>query len=168
MANFEPLIARLAEGKDWFVGELAAMPAEAATRPLAEDEWSLAQHVEHLIIVERATLMLWTRASEPMPKRTPVQHLKRRMVKSIMRRAIKVPVPTKEAEPSAQPDVSALIADWDKLRTKFAGRLDKAPAPDVVVFPHPVAGPLNALESLEFLADHMLYHQKRVRRLLEK
>lgn len=168
MANFEPVIVRLAEGKDWFVGELTAMSAEEALRPLAADEWSLAQHIEHLIIVERATLMLWTRASEPMPKRTPVQHLKRRMVKSIMRRAIKVPVPTRDAEPSPQPDVSALLADWDKLRTKFAGRLDKAPAPDVVVFPHPVAGPLNAFESLEFLADHMLYHQKRVRRLLGK
>lgn len=159
-------MARLEEGKSWFVSQLEFRSPEEAIRPLGRDEWSLAQHIEHLMIVERATLLQWTRASDPMPKRTPVQQLKRRMVRSIMRRGIKVPVPTKEAEPSSTPDVQTLLADWDKLRVKFQGRLEKAPSPNVVVFPHPVAGPLNARESLEFLADHMQYHQKRVGQLL--
>lgn len=156
------------QGKSWFDRRLSELGTEAALKPLGPDEWSLAQHIEHLIIVERGVLIRWARADEPMPKRTPVQHLKRRMVGTVMRRAIKVPVPTKEAEPSDAPDVLALPDEWNKVRVKLRSRLDKSPSLDVIVFPHPVAGPLNAEEALEFLANHMLYHQKRVERLLGK
>ncbi len=164
MENLEATLARLEAGKSWFAQLWAE---EDVSRPLGEDEWSIAQHVEHLVLVERSVFIPLARSKDPLPPRTADDDGRRRLVSTMLRRAVKVPVPTEEVEPGAAPDPQALIAEWEKLRAKFRARLEgKAPAPDILVFVHPVAGALNGEESLEFLADHLQYHQKRVGQLL--
>jgi len=163
--NLDATLARLEAGKQWFDQLLTTL--ESPTQPLGDEEWSVAQHVEHLVLVERGVFIPMARAKDPMPPRTADDEGRRRLVSTMLRRAVKVPVPAEEVEPSATPDPQALMEEWEKLRAKFRARLEaKPPSSDVLVFVHPVAGALNAGESLEFLADHLQYHQKRVGQLL--
>lgn len=157
--------AKLEQLKDWFLAQVEEHPP--GTEPLAADEWSLLQVIEHVVIVERGVLMSLIRGGTEMPKRSPVSALKRRMVSSIMRRAIKVPVPVPEVNPGPTPDREKLLAEWEKIRGKFRKHIGaEAFDPTTHVFTHPVAGPLSAEESVDFLVSHLTYHQIRTRKLL--
>lgn len=157
--------AQLEEHRAWFLQQVES--AGTGLEPLAKDEWSLLQVIEHLVIVERGVLIALMRGGPELPKRTPVTNLKRRMVWSIMRLAVKVPVPVPEVSPSPVPDREKLLAEWAKIRTKMAKAIEaESYQPLAHVFSHPVAGALSAEESLEFLLNHLTYHRLRTQKLL--
>lgn len=157
--------ARLEEHRAWFLQQLEK--AGTGLEPLARDEWSLLQVIEHVVIVERGVLIALMRGGPELPKRTPVNNLKRKMVWSIMRLAVKVPVPVPEVNPSPEPDREKLLAEWAKIRTKMAKAIEsESYQPLAHVFSHPVAGALSADESLEFLLNHLTYHRIRTQKLL--
>lgn len=167
MGSIEEAFARMEAGKKWFVDLMAERDSAVISEPLGPEEWSLLQTVEHHLIVERGLLVRFSRSSDPMPERTAEDAENRRRVSAFLRRGTKVPVPTQDVEPSESPDLIELVAAWDKVRTKFRAWIDAHSNPDEVLgFAHPMAGPLNATESLEFLADHLQYHKKRVEQLV--
>lgn len=161
------ITARLDDGKRWFTDLLTQLPTEEAARPLGKEEWSVAQHVEHLIMTERAFLLGLARSSAPMPERTAEQNEMRGKLGEYLRTGAKYVVNAPSVEPSGGKDAEALLADWDKIRTKLFTKLESGtlPGPEIVVFPHPIAGPLNAGETLDFLADHLIYHRVRIEAL---
>lgn len=157
--------AELEEHRAWFLQQVES--ARTGHEPLGKDEWSLLQVIEHVVIVERGVLIALMRGGPELPKRTPVNNLKRRMVWSIMRLAVKVPVPVPEVNPSPEPDREKLLAEWAKIRTKMSRAIESEGfQPLAHVFNHPVAGPLSAEESLEFLLNHLTYHRLRTQKLL--
>jgi len=158
-------LAQLEEHRAWFLQQLEK--GGTGLEPLAHDEWSLLQVIEHVVIVERGVLIALMRGGPELPKRTPVNNLKRKMVWSIMRLAVKVPVPVPEVNPSPEPDREKLLAEWAKIRTKMAKAIEsESYQPLAHVFSHPVAGALSADESLEFLLNHLTYHRIRTQKLL--
>jgi hypothetical protein len=160
----QSLVERLEEGKKWFCELLAEVSAEEAAHPLGEGEWSIAQHVEHLIMTERAFLLGLARSSAPMPERTEEQNEMRAKLGAYLRTGAKYVVEAPSVEPTGEKDPETLIADWEKMRAKLTAKLESGtiPGPEIVVFPHPIAGPLNADETLDFLADHLIYHRVRI------
>ncbi|MCA0362158.1 MAG: DinB family protein [Armatimonadetes bacterium] len=163
----QSITARLDEGKRWFTDLLTELPADEAARSLGEEEWSIAQHVEHLIMTERVFLLGVARSSEPMPERTAEQNEMRGKLGEYLRTGVKYVVNASSVEPSGSKDAETLLADWDKIREKLLAKLDSGtlPGPEIVVFPHPIAGPLNVGETLDFLADHLIYHRIRIEAL---
>lgn len=161
------IVARLDDGKRWFTDLLTRLPADEAARSLGEEEWSVAQHVEHLIMTERAFLLGVARSSEPMPERTTEQNEMRGKLGEYLRTGVKYVVNAPSVEPSGSKDTETLLADWEKIRAKLFTKLESGtlPGPEIVVFPHPIAGPLNAGETLDFLADHLIYHRVRIEAL---
>lgn len=158
-------LAQLEGHRAWFLQQLDS--GGSGLEPLGKDEWSLLQVIDHLVIVERGVLIALMRGGPALPSRAPMINLRRRVMTAIMRRAVKVPVPVPEVNPSAEPDREKLVAEWSKIRAKIS----KALAADTFdpcahVFTHPVAGPLSAEESLEFLLSHLIYHRLRTQKLL--
>lgn len=164
MTSLPETLDLLETERAWFLRQLES--PEVST-PLGPDEWSIAQTVEHLILVERGFLAGIMRAKDPLPERTPEQDELRAKVNAILRTGERYEVPVSGVDPGPQPDPDQLRADWDKVRQRLQARLDSGiPGPEILVAVHPIAGPLTAAESLEFLANHLIYHRVRVEQLL--
>lgn len=154
--------------KAWFIALVASMGNERASLPLGDDEWSLAQIIEHLLIVERAILVSFARSKATMPPKTAESTAKMEQYRAMLASGQKYDVPAKSVEPSPSPNLITLQEDWAKLRAKLKGKIEcnDLPHPDILIFDHPIGGAMNAEESLAFLGDHLVYHQSRVSGLL--
>lgn len=154
--------------KAWFIAQVASMGDERASLPLGDDEWSLAQVIEHLIFVERAILVSFARSKATMPPKTAESTAKMEQYRAMLASGQKYDVPTKSVEPSSAPDLVTLLEDWEKLRAKMHAKIENGDLPhaDILIFDHPIGGAMNAEESLAFLGDHLVYHQSRVSGLL--
>ncbi len=163
LASFE----QIEELKAWFV-DLAQSLGAQAHAPLGPDEWSLAQVMDHLVLVERGLLVSLARAKEPMPPATPESEQRKRLYAEALASGKRYEVPTPTVEPTLNPDLEQLLRDWDKLRSKMRSRIESNGLPDdeTLIFDHPIGGAMNARESIAFLADHLVYHQRRVQSYL--
>jgi hypothetical protein len=137
-------------------------------KPLGEDEWSLAQVIEHLVITEKALMLAMMRAKTPMPERDSATVATLEKYAEVLKEGTKYDVPNSAVLPSDMPDLLATLADWQALRTKLFDLFEspKFPGADILVFAHPIGGPMNALETVTFLDFHLAYHQIRVESLL--
>jgi uncharacterized damage-inducible protein DinB len=166
MSSLATTLDLMTAERDWF---LALAAREDPHTPLGADEWSLAQTIEHLVLVERGFLAGIMRAKDPLPERTPEQDALRAKVNAILQTGEKYEVPVSGVDPGAQPDPDQLRADWEKVRERLRARIENGlPGDDILVAVHPIAGPLNAAEALEFLANHLIYHRVRVEQLLAR
>ena len=133
-------------------------------------EWSFGQVIEHLVLVERQLIPAIQAASERKPATNLTEKLKgkfkRRMVKFVLRNGIKVAVPSTRVEPHSEvsaAELERLFTEWTSLRQTLLQRLrEKTDISSLFVFEHPVSGPLDIGETMDFLGDHLQYHQKRL------
>jgi len=153
------------EYREWFVHQAQTLPVDVA---LGNDEWSLIEVIEHLVAVEKALLMMMMRASQPMPERDDEANKKFNKYSEILRNGTKYEVPNAAVLPARQTELHQLLADWEKTQSKLASMIEsgKIPSDKFMVFDHPVFGPMNAHESIHFLADHLVYHRKRIEELM--
>lgn len=168
MENAKEAFGRMESLKSWFLETLDGMNPAKTCEPLGPDEWSLAQVIEHLMIVERGMLVGLARAKEPMPAPDAATMSRRQEYRELLASGTRYDVPSPAALPGEMPDPSALGPDWDRVRQKMSARIESGglPGPDILVFDHPVGGPMNAEESIAFLADHLMYHKLRVSEFL--
>lgn len=159
--SFELMEAR----KAWFL-ELAGRIDIAA--PLGPDEWSLSQVIDHLVIVEKGLLMALMRATEPMPSRSSEDLERLQKYAEVLRTGTKYDVPVPTVFPGESPSIEQLAIDWAKVREKMLKSITSGslPGAELKVFDHPIGGPMNATESFQFAADHLVYHQVRVEQCL--
>lgn len=164
----QDLWGALERERGWFVALAEKLGPEGCSRPLGDDEWSLTQVIEHLVLSERGFAAGILRASQPIGLRTPEQDQARGAVLKGLLSGEKYPVPVAVVEPGESPDLSSALADWDNVRKRLGDKIASGglPPDDIQAGLHPLAGPLNALECLQFLHDHLVYHRHRVSQLL--
>jgi Protein of unknown function (DUF1569) len=131
-------------------------------------EWSGAEILDHLSQVHLG-VMRGLKASNPMPKRGLRGKIVLRAVTKVLQRGVKVPA--KGAYPTTDPnaDVAEMLVTLTRLQEKLA-KTCLAPGfnGEELGFTHPVAGPLNKIETLAFIRDHIRYHIVQVNRVLAK
>jgi hypothetical protein len=90
-----------------------------------------------------------------------------RMVLFAMNQDVPVDVPAKELEPSGGPALGELLERWQRARRRLQQTLDAIlPAEEALpVFRHPFGGPMDAAETLEFLAAHLDNHARQIERI---
>lgn len=74
-----------------------------------------------------------------------------------------------ELEPTGAVSLDDLIGRWEAARTGLRQALEQIP-PEIQtasICRHPVAGPLDARETIEFLAVHLDHHLRQIRRVGE-
>jgi hypothetical protein len=148
----------------WFIEQKDNIPAEYLTKGPQEDEWSLTQIIEHLVITEGLLIPAIQKASTIKPPVSAEQTKQWRTVKVIMKSGTKVPVPTERVEPKSLENLETLLAEWETLRENLKQILQTKTETNLLVFPHPVAGPLDIAETLEFLSLHLHYHTLRFKK----
>lgn len=135
-------------------------------------QWSMLEVVEHLVAAEEMTAesLLGTlpelfQAGKP----TLASRLKFGLLILIMRSPLRVPAPTRVVipDPERTRTLSELTQRWEAARNQFRILLDEFTEEKLPygVFRHPVSGPLNIVQTLGFLHEHLKHHLRQFRRI---
>jgi hypothetical protein len=147
---------------------LYTLSADQTTFRIGPHGWSIQMHLEHAIIAEELIVadMLKSHADgvSDFPANSPESF---QMVIQALEKDLPVGVPLPELEPTGNVSLEELVIRWEKARTglgQFADRITEAgiKAP---VCRHPVAGSLDARETMEFMLFHLDHHRRHIQRI---
>jgi hypothetical protein len=143
--------------------------AQLRIRP-GPDRWSVLEAVEHVVLSEegllREMLCNGRLPDSGLPPRDPQKF---ELVLGVLSQDIPVDVPVEEVAPSGGVPLEELKRRWESLRTRLRERLDNIGRRNRrrPVCLHPIAGPLDARETLEFMKVHCDGHRRQVARILD-
>jgi len=130
------------------------------------DEWSAAELVAHLVMVERTIIGSADRITQKTPKAIPFLrrfHFPMWMVESrIIRR--KSPIPL---DPSLLNTKEEMLGELRAARERTLAFLAETSKRDLSAYcwPHPFLGMLNGYEWFEMMASHEIRHTKQMREI---
>jgi hypothetical protein len=89
---------------------------------------------------------------------------KYQIVLKVMKRDVEVDVPHESMGPHGHWSLNELLDKWVDIRKNMQGLLENIDTddPQNMVYHHPYAGPLNIMETLEFINDHFDNHVRHV------
>ncbi len=173
MAESDPLervrrrLASVHRARDAFLGALAGGDGESLFRRPGPGMWSTVQVLEHVVRAERSVLAgLFDPPGRTGPRRTLKDRLFYGVVIAVLRLNVRVPVVSRDMEPTGDVLPESLVAEWaDRLARVEAHLGETAPAElRRAVCRHPVAGPLDLGRALRLDELHIRAHQRELRR----
>ena len=160
---------RLVRGKEQVLARVTKVDPEGREWRPGGDQWSLADVVEHLELVEKH--MLSALAIEPDVSKPRRWHTWRRLrwiaLRFALKAGVRITAPTEIILPTRQLQWHALLARWEGQRRAFEEWL-RASDPAIHQRPrfrHPIAGWLNVPEAVTFAADHLDHHLQQIGRV---
>ena len=173
MSTVASLMQDIERARREYLAPLASLTETQGAWKPAEDVWSVIDNTEHLYRAEQAGIsLIWT-AADGVRRGTSVwkDELPHRglSIETIVERTW---APRAIAPESARPQWGGPLSYWLAALQSNAPML-VALAPqlegldlDSVVYPHPISGPLDARQRLEFLRFHIDRHRDQVKRLM--
>ncbi len=168
MNSLEPLLSKLAEAQSDFFRTADGIALERwRTRP-GPEQWSAAEVVAHLVVVERAVVGSADRVTQKPPRYIPYWkrvHLPMWLVESrIVRR--KSPLPQDTGLIGHKED---MLAELRGVRERTLAFLEETKKRDLSVYcwRHAFLGMLNVYEWFEMIAAHQVRHTKQVKEISE-
>jgi len=155
------------------LASVEALGAEAE-RPPSPGQWSAAQVVHHLLVVEGnivAYIEKKLAADEALPKMDLLTRLKSRFVRLMLRLpGLKYKAPRGVGtltDAGNLPPLPELRATWESTRRQLERLLNAFPGKllNRAVFPQPRAGRITIYQVMGLLLDHVLHHQQQVGRI---
>ncbi len=143
--------------------------AEKWNCPPELGEWSAAELVAHLVVIERAVLASADRVTQKLPKEISLLkrvHLPLWLVEYRVVR-LKSPIPQDSELLTEKED---MLAELRAARERTLAFLSETEKRDLRVYcwRHPFLGMLNTYEWIEMLAAHQVRHTKQMREIEEK
>ncbi|TXK44885.1 DinB family protein [Pontibacter qinzhouensis] len=137
---------------------------------IAEDKWSIAQIVAHLVLVEEFTLSYMQRKleePEKLPAASLKNYLKSLLLKLALKSKLKFKAPPRVADVPDKVCLQSLRRQWNGVRYTFEDLLTDLPPEllDKCLFKHPYVGPLSVTQCLTFLQDHFDHHAAQIKHL---
>jgi hypothetical protein len=172
MPDIQQRIADVAATRERLLDRLQAFSYEQGRFKSGADAWSIAQHVEHLVIAEMGSVRaVWTAAEalrrgqrhwnvEPQFRGRPVEQI-----------VAETWQPGQAAPEFLIPQGSGPLSYWSAaLRTnqmlvEALAAVLQGLDPAEIVAPHPISGPLDALQWLAFLRYHLELHREQIEEL---
>jgi hypothetical protein len=158
------------EAKRQVVFELLyALSADQITFRVGPGRWSILMVLEHVVVAEELVLAeIRTGRAEPAGSAAKSPEAFHLVIKAL-EKDTPVEVPLPQLEPTGTVVLDDLIIRWEAARTGLRQGLEQI-LPEAVATPicrHPAAGPMDARETLEFLAVHLDHHLRQIRRISE-
>lgn len=174
-ARIAELRERLEATTTGFLNEVEAMNEEQRHCRPASGGWTALEVTEHLTLAEESILeAVKRRRDDPERHRRSRRRLRDRFFRGVMNvvlgLGIKVKAPSKKMEPDREvpPKPFDELRDaWLGYRSEIESRIDQIP-PDQLghdLFRHPVAGPLDVAQGIQFLIDHITHHRRQLGRI---
>jgi hypothetical protein len=142
--------------------------AQHAFQPGASS-WSLADVVQHLILVEERLVENGRAQAGRRPPWVRLRtRLRERMVLAALGRDVRIRAPVPEVVPQAHVPLAALGPRWEAARADLMTYLAEVPAPRWAraAFRHPRIGWVTAMGGLRFLEAHCDHHIRQIERIL--
>jgi hypothetical protein len=167
--TLQPIREKLARAQTAFFRAADAIPAAKWDNCPGLNEWSAAELVAHLVVVERGVVTNVDRLTQkapipvPFPKR---MHLPMWLVEArVIRR--KSPVPL---DPSLMAEKETMLGGLRRVRERTLAFISETERRDLSVYcwRHPFLGMLNIYEWMEMIAAHQLRHTKQIREIEAK
>jgi hypothetical protein len=143
-------------------------PDQGVFRP-APNEWSVAENLEHLVLAEQGAVnRVWSaadaaRAGRPVWEGEPVH--RGRSIEEIVKLTW---IPGQEAPEIARPRRGGPLSYWILALRCNQPLLEALPArlqgldPEEVITPHPISGPWDAGQWLDFVRFHLDLHRAQI------
>lgn len=149
---------------------------ERATVAPGPGQWSAAQVVQHLLVSETGIgqyIEKKLRDADKLGESGVAAFLKSRLLRLALRlpfTRFKVPRYLAELTPAEVPPLPELRAQWEATRRHLERLLNEYPGKLLsrAIFKHPRSGMLTIHQTLDFMLDHVLHHQKQVERISGK
>ena len=169
MRTLETILSKLAEAETSFCRAADAIPLEQWTTKPDAKQWSAAEVVAHLVMVEREILGGADRITQKAPKRVPFVkrgHLPLWLVEArIIKRRSPLPL-----DPRLVGAKEEMLAQLRTARERTRAFLEETKGRDLsrYYWPHPFLGMLNLYEWFEMIAAHQVRHTKQMREILQR
>ncbi len=164
----EKALRRLDSVHQKLLGEITPLPPDLYSRRPAEGEWSVAEIVHHLCLVEERVIQELERALGCPPER--VGFFRSLIPTSIVSvRLIRVKAP-KGMNPLDAPAQDLAIENFNRTRTSLK-QLCALHGEDRfrnLTFKHPFLGGISGVATISFVGYHELRHYKQIREVLKK
>ncbi|MBC8084096.1 MAG: DinB family protein [Hymenobacter sp.] len=139
----------------------------------AAGQWSAAQVVHHLLIAETGInhyIEKKLRGTEELQKAGLSHRLKSLLLRVLLRVPgfrFKAPPRLKELTPDQVAPLPQLRQEWDAGRRCLERILNEYPDQllNRAIFKHPRSGMLTIYQTLDFMVDHILHHQRQLERI---
>jgi len=164
--SIDPIVAKLARAQTTFFRAADTIPPEQwSSKPRAE-EWSAAELVAHLVMVERAVVGGADRIIQKTPKEIPFLkrfHLPFWLVEARLIRR-KTPIPLDQGLLGHKEE---MLAELRAARERTLSFLEETQQRDLSVYrwEHAFLGMLNVYEWFEMIASHELRHTKQIKEI---
>lgn len=153
---------------------LLANIAEPSFHKSENGKWSIAEILMHIITSERLAVLYMRKKSlgvDTLKDSGLIEPLKVLVLQVSQRLPLKYKVPTSigEKTPIAPPK-DELLKIWEDERAKLKQFLSGIEDKHVrkLIFKHPIAGMLNAVQGVIFLREHLVHHKPQIVRLKRK
>jgi hypothetical protein len=174
VSDLNTLIAEVERARRDYLGRVEELTSEQADFRPAPDAWTIAEITEHLVHAEWAGINLIWSAADGVRRGTPVWEgesgNRGLTIETIVERTWR----EKEIAPEpARPEWGGPLAYWTTALRACGTMLASLPLAlegldlERIINPHPISGPLDAHQRLEFLRFHLDRHRHQVNRVRE-
>ncbi len=150
------------------IAAISPLDSKAFSARPSEGEWSVAEIVQHLCLVEERVVKDLERALAKEPQRVA---LLRRFVPTfiVSNRLLRVKAP-KAMNPIEVPEKSALIENFNRARASLKALCETNGKDRFkhIIFRHPFLGEIDGLATVSFVGYHEQRHFKQIREVLQR
>ena len=150
------------------IGTIAPLEPKLFSQPPAAGQWSVAEIVHHLCLVEELVIKQLEGAIARPPQR--VGFFRRFIPTSVVSiRLVRVKAP-KAANPLSAPEKDVAIENWNRARSALK-ELCATHGEDrlrQLIFKHPFLGDIDGVATVSFVGYHERRHYKQIREVLRK
>lgn len=149
----------------------------AELRPLAEEQlayrprsgaWSLQEVAQHVMLTERVTVEAMVRhRGKRSGRRRFRQRIGYALVWAVLRLGLRARNPVRMVAPERDVKLAEVEREWLEVRRELRGFLAGLGEEGMrqAALKHPIAGPLDVREALDFLMLHFDHHLRQVKRI---
>jgi uncharacterized damage-inducible protein DinB len=153
--------------------EMTQALGDKAQQPPGPGQWSAAQVVQHLVVAETGIgqyIGKKIQQEEGLNKTGLLTFVRSRVLRLALRLPFlrfKAPKYLAALTPESVPPVAELRTEWERVRRQLEQTLNEFPGPllNRDIFKHPRSGMLNIYQTLDFMVDHVLHHQRQLERI---
>ncbi len=162
--------ARLQRKREAIIDRLSRWTPEQLNFRPGPGQWNCVQVLHHVQLVEYfacASIGKEMATEGTLPKVTLRSSVTAAMLRALLKLPLKLKIPTPRIAPDKAPSFETVTDNWRKTREELNGFLEKLPdsAEKKAFYKHPLAGWLNARQTLKFLDSHFDHHLVQIRRI---
>ncbi|GAB2478040.1 hypothetical protein GCM10011375_19190 [Hymenobacter qilianensis] len=165
---------QLERATNQLLAQVELLGERASTSP-GPGQWSAVQVVHHLLVSETGINQYIDKKlaqTEDLEEAGVGGFLRSTLLRVLLRLPFlrfAAPSKLKGLTPDEVPPLPMLRAEWESVRRKLERTLNEYPSKllNRAIFKHPRSGMLTIYQTLDFMVDHVLHHQRQVSRIAQ-